>query len=214
MKDLVQLTNKNLTKIWNNQFTGINVTQEQFKYHFGLRLFQYAAGKHFDLFLPRDKRKEITSIYRQLKGRNSSKEKQFQRLLLGYNGIPVFFSAFRSGISSKSANLNKKNTTQDHVIGVTLAGQTIAKELDKRVNNKYDNLDNVQKTIDEMCNEWLPNNLWLWATCRITREEHKSNRLYRGDEVPKEYINSHSPIEYKKKLIHYKEAKIIIEEYK
>ena len=56
-----------------------------------------------------------------------------------------------------------------------------------------------------MCDEWLPNHLWLWSQCRITKEEHKSDRLKRGTDMS---------ISNKKKLIHYNNAKIIIEKYK
>ena len=48
--------------------------------------------------------------------------------------------------------------------------------------------------IEKMCDEWLPKHLWLWAQCRITKEEHKSSNLERGTNIK---------ISDKKKLYHY-----------
>ena len=86
MIDIENITKSNLQKIWNGSIK--NVSQEQIKYHFGLKLYQYSAGKNFDTFIPESKRKNITSVYRSQDSKVSSKEKQFQRLLLGYQ-IPV-----------------------------------------------------------------------------------------------------------------------------
>ena len=57
-----ELTQKNLQKIWNGNFPRCNYTTEQIQYNFELKLFQYAAGRMYDLgFSP-----EITSAYRQI----------------------------------------------------------------------------------------------------------------------------------------------------
>ena len=208
MIDIENITKSNLQKIWNGSIK--NVSQEQIKYHFGLKLYQYSAGKNFDTFIPESKRKNITSVYRSQDSKVSSKEKQFQRLLLGYQGIPVDLTPFKCGISSKEANKNKINCVKDHVIGVTLAGQIIARELDNRLGNDYSSLDKVRYQINLMCDDWLQNNLWLWATCRITRDEHSPKRLLRGSKINSGKL---SMLEYKKSLLHYKEANIEIEKY-
>ena len=44
MIDIENITKSNLQKIWNGSIK--NVSQEQIKYHFGLKLYQYSAGKN------------------------------------------------------------------------------------------------------------------------------------------------------------------------
>ena len=205
-----QLTQKNLTRIWNNEFN-LGVDKEQMQYWFGLKLYQYAAGQNYDLFIPSNKRDKITSIYRGSTLRGSSKEKQFQRLLLGYNGLGIDLTPLRSGISSEAANNSEAKTVKDHVIGVTLAGQTIANELDRRVKKDYSKLDKVQKHINRMCKDWLQHHLWLWVTCRLTYDEHSPNRLKRASKIDP---GSESILDFKKNLKHYEQAGISVEEYK
>ena len=57
-----------------------------------------------------------------------------------------------------------------------------------------------------MCNDWLKDNIWLWSVCRITKDEHKQDRLPRGSN---EYT-----INQKMNFAHYRDAKIQVEEYK
>ena len=83
---------------------------------------------------------EITSAYRQDCNEDTSRSKQFQRLLLGYYGLPFTLTPFRSGLSSKRANRTQSKTTNDHIIGVTLTGQYVKNELDNRVNDNYKDL--------------------------------------------------------------------------
>ena len=52
----------NLQKIWYGSIK--NVIQEQIKYHFGLRIYQYFAEENFNTFIPESKRKNTTSVYR------------------------------------------------------------------------------------------------------------------------------------------------------
>tara|TARA_B100000953_G_scaffold260484_1_gene225949 strand:- start:1235 stop:1891 length:657 start_codon:yes stop_codon:yes gene_type:complete len=211
--NIEELTKKNLSRIWQGDFPHLKkISEEQFGYHFGLKLYQYAAGRHYDLLIDEEERNEITSVYRQVKGEESSKEKQFQRLLLGYNGIPVYLSAYRCGLSSKEANNiestkeRQKDTTHDHVIGVTLAGHYISENLDKRVKDNYKDMKLVETKINEMTKDWLKDHLWLWATCRITKKEHR----YLSSKDIKQY----STMKQKKNLIHYNQAGIEVEAYR
>ena len=81
----------------------------------------------------------------------------------------------------------KKLLTDEHVFGTTLIGRMVLQAfIDSRFNIKY------------MVNEWLPNNLYLWSTIIITREEDK--RLGR-------HIHS---FEQKVNLVHYNEAGIVL----
>jgi len=205
-----ELTQKNLQKIWEGNFPRCNFTTEQIKYNFELKLFQYASGRVYDGGFS----KEVISIYRQEEGEDSSRSKQFQRLLLGNYGLPFSLTPFKSGLSSKRANRKQSKSTGDHIIGVTLAGQYIKGELDRLVNNKYQNLNSkiLRQAIKELSHDFLPNHLWLWAQCRLTRNEHKPSNLYRGDNAPKE--SRLDPLAYKANLMHYDEAGIVVESYR
>ena len=205
-----ELTQKNLQKIWEGNFPRCKYTTEQIKYNFELKLFQYAAGRMYDLGFS----SEITSAYRQDSNEDTSRSKRFQRLLLGYYGLPFTLTPFRSGLSSKRANRTQSKTTNDHIIGVTLTGQYVKNELDKRVNDNYKDLNRkiLREAIKDMSHDFLPNHLWLWATCRITRDEHKAGNLERGDDAPE----GKNPLKYKANFEHYKKAKlqIKVEAYK
>ena len=83
-----ELTQKNLQKIWEGNFPRCKYTTEQIKYNFELKLFQYAAGRMYDLGFS----SEITSAYRQDSNEDTSRSKQFQRLLLGYYGLQTVIS--------------------------------------------------------------------------------------------------------------------------
>ena len=107
--------------------------------------------------------------------------------------------------------INKTKIVKDHVIGVTLAGQTIANELDRRVKGDYSKLDRVQKHINSMCKDWLQHHLWLWTTCRLTYDEHSPKRLKRASQIDP---GSESMLDFKKNLKHYEQAGISVEEYK
>ena len=80
--------------------------KDEFKYHFGLRLYQYAYGKHYDFtttILPKNSELRTIIINSYRKTNNSSSfAKQFQRLSLGYNSIPYNFTAKRCNLSSKA----------------------------------------------------------------------------------------------------------------
>ena len=189
-------------------------------YSFGLRLYQYSTGKMFDCsihktttILPKNskKRDKITAKIRK-EIRPASRAQQFQRLLIGFYGLFENLTPHRCNLSSKNANIQKYNTVNDHVIGVTSIGKFTTEEFKiKYLKVKNDknwseiNYTDVTKSIEKMCYEWLPNHLWLWAQCRITKEEHKSSNLERGTNM--EIIE-------KMKLSHYNKARIIVENYK
>ncbi len=104
------------------------------------------------------------------------------RLSIGYwgigkgNGIP-------SGLrSSASIGLKSDKTTNDHLFGVVEVGRHIHSEFRK-----------MNWDIERMVDEWLYDNLWLWITIKVTKEEHKSKNISR---------NKHS-LDEKLKLIHY-----------
>ena len=209
---LQELTKDSINKIWLND-------SQIIKYTFGLRLYQYAQGKVFDYscfknssILPVDDN-DRSQIIKQLrsKRRSSTVAAQFQRLLLGYNGIYVNLTPSRCNLSSQQANKNKSKCTQDHVIGVTSVAQYVIEIFRKdflKIEEKEDwsLFDNskIQNRIGEMCDKWLKDNLWLWSQCRITKDEHKGDNLARGTKFS---------IEQKANLEHYDLANIVIEHY-
>ena len=64
----------------------------------------------------------------------------------------------------------------------------------------------VETKINEMTKDWLKDHLWLWATCRITKKEHR----YLSSKDIKQY----STMKQKKNLIHYNQAGIEVEAYR
>jgi hypothetical protein len=214
--NLVDRTKSALSKIWDDN-------EANFKYIIGLRLYQYAYGKHYDYttkILPDDdvKRNIIISSYRKTNV-SSSMAKQFQRLAFGYDGLTMQLTPKRLNISSKAANLEvmKKNTVSDHIIGATLCSEYIKlifREGKKDKDIDWKKMDWLEERIKFMCNDWLQDNLWLWAQCRITKKEHNPKdggvkRKWTKDTVLEE-------IEYRVNFMHYKDITqtIVICDYK
>lgn len=83
---------------------------------------------------------------------------------LGYLGIGT-----QSGLSLGIRTLeskNKKQALSDHVIGTVEIGRYIHTECEK-YNWDY----------NYMTNEWLFNNLWIWSTITVSKEEHKKENI-------------------------------------
>lgn len=100
---------------------------------------------------------------------------------LGYLGIGT-----QSGLSLGIRTLDSKESKQklsDHVIGTVEIGRFIHSECEKH------NWD-----FDYMTNTWLYNNLWIWSTIIVSKDEHK----------PSNILIESNTIEEKKYLKHYK----------
>jgi len=201
----------NLEKLTKDRFKALwEKEQKYLKYNFGLRLNQYAYGKNYDYttsILPNSysERTQIIESYRKRSTRGSSRDKQFNRLLIGYYGTPVNLTPKKCGLRSEaSIGKSQKETTNDHIIGVTSASQFVLEEFKGRINREWKNVDLIDKVIFEMSNNWLENHLWLWAQCRITKKEHSPSRLKRGNRYT---------IEQKKNFEHYIEAGIKLTDY-
>ena len=207
MPDLKEITNTPLKMYWEEDNHQYNL-----KHALGLRLTQYAYGKQFDYstkLLPSDDelRTKIIKSYRGTTKKKSSRQRQFSRLLLGYYGIHVNLTPKRCDLSSKEANKIRRtsSTTNDHIIGMTDTAIYIKNEFIKDVKiEDWLNLGWIEGKIEYMCNDWLPDHLWLWAQCRLTRDEHRSGNLPRatGYEVGE-----------KRMLKHYEDAGIEVEKY-
>ncbi len=230
---LVKKTKIVLDEIWDtrNKKNG-NKYGDEFKYLFGLRLFQYAQGKRYDYItpvLPNDQN-ERTNILNAYRKRNisskprqfqSSLAKQFDRLSLGYNALTYDFTPMRCNLSSEEANKNPNNTAKDHIIGATLCAQYVKYIFQEGKEGKdmiWANKDShganfddwLAGRIDYMCNVWLKDHLWLWAQCRLTKKEHnQSSGVQRicGDDPLREIL-------YKANLEHYKKAEVVLSNYK
>ena len=116
-------------------------------------------------------------------------EGEFYRLSLGYRGIGKN-SGFASGVRSKaSIGIPSNETTNDHLIGTTEVGRYIHEVLKK---SDYD--------IEWMVNTWLYEHLFLWATIKVTKNEHRKENVIR---------NQHT-IEQKLNLEHYKNVSDLV----
>lgn len=109
------------------------------------------------------------------------------RLGLGYWGVGTQ-KGIPSGIYTESCK-NTKKCTEDHVFGVV--------EIGKYVHKKFKESD---YNIDYMVNEWLYDNLYLWMTIKVSKEEHKKDNIIRNDHT----------IEEKKEFKHYKNVSSFI----
>ena len=107
---------------------------------------------------------------------------------IGYRGIGKG-GGFTSGFHSKDT-LSSKKTTNDHIIGATTVGQYV-----------HIILKDNQHNIDWMVEEWLYENLYLWATIKVTKEEHKPENIKRSINIK----NIKKTVEEKSNLDHYTE---------
>ena len=131
---------------------------------------------------------------------NKGKFRSFLRMPLGYNALVVQptkkqlgFELFSQQAYNMKLARQLSQTVVDHILGVTEVGvQTFIEYRDQNWNTEY------------MCEEWLPNNLQLYLTCRLLKSEHQkeddndSNGVARGQHTLQEKIM----------LDHYKESGI------
>ena len=104
------------------------------------------------------------------------------RLALGYWGIQTQ-NGIPSGVCTEnSINLASSMTTGDHIFGAVEIGKCV-----------HEAFISHNRNIDYMVNTWLYENIWLWITIKVTKQEHKSENIIK---------NGHS-IEEKKILKHY-----------
>ena len=106
------------------------------------------------------------------------------RLGLGYFGVGKQ-GGLPSGLVTENTLVKGVKTTHDHLLGAVKIGEKVHSEFEK---NDFD--------IDYMVNEWLYENLWLWMTIKVTKEEHRKDNILR---------NEHT-IEDKLLLKHYKKV--------
>ena len=214
--NLRDLTFDAFEKIWKSD-------SEVIKYQFGLHLFEYAAGKFYDYnssILPTevDTRQKVIDSYRRTK-KSSSIAKQFHRLSIGYYGVRNL-SPKKCNLVSENALATAGKTTNDHIIGVTACSQYVLKIFKEKITTNLklpknedpfrlvSNLDDLISSIDELCNYWLFDHLWLWAQCKITISEHDIHNLKRVYIGQVNGINTvEEEIEYKFNLKHYNNAK-------
>ena len=128
--------------------------------------------------------------------KGTNKVKQLCRLIFGYNGLSYKLTPPRINLVSKAAkNVPHSDCTKDHILGVTLVGEEIYKEIE----NQYSGGESSEESVVKyMVTKWLPENLWMFATARITKDEHKEGNLPR---------NKHT-LEKKSNLVHYKDGGI------
>jgi len=139
--------------------------------------------------------KSMVEKFHKQNDKGTNKVKQLCRLIFGYNGVSYNLTPTRINLISEAAkNVPSSKYTIDHILGVTLVGEIIYGE----IKELYSNGLSESEVVEEMVTVWLPENLWMFATARITKEEHNKENLPR---------NEHT-LEEKRNLFHYKKAKI------
>lgn len=114
---------------------------------------------------------------------------EFYRLSLGYRGIGKN-DGFASGINSKaSKGLPSNDIVRDHLLGATEVGFYIHKVF------KDSNYN-----IEWMVSTWLYENLFLWATIKVTKDEHHKDNIIRNKHTFEEKLN----------LKHYKNVSVLV----
>lgn len=103
------------------------------------------------------------------------------RLSIGYFGVGKQAGLY-SGVFTIATTKKGAKSTNDHLFGAVAIGERIHEEF---IKNNFD--------IGYMVEEWLPLNLYLWLTIKITNEEHQKECVIRDGNTIEEKMN----------LIHY-----------
>ena len=183
-KNIIELTKPQLKKFWEEN-------SDYLKYTFGRKIIADVAKFKYDVH----QNQQLVKEYVELNEKVTSQLRQFNRLNYGYNGLGGRLTPSVTGLYSR-ATLDNKDTTHDHLFGVTAVGwkvHTIIKKL-------FDEGRSSKFIHDYMTEQWLPNNLHLWIVIKITKDEHKKDNLARDEHT----------LEEKENLVHYNEANIEI----
>ena len=105
------------------------------------------------------------------------------RLALGYWGIQCQGGITSGIVSAATIGKPTSQTTGDHIFGAVEIGKTVKEAFEHH-----------QRDINYMVDTWLYENVWLWMTIKVTKDEHKSSNIIK---------NGHS-IEEKMEMKHYK----------
>ena len=181
-KNIKDLTKDKLQKFWNEN-------SDYLKYTFGRKVIADVAKFKYDVH----QNQNLVKEYVELNEKGSSKLRQFNRLNYGYNGLGGRLTPGVTSLYSR-ATLDDKDTTHDHLFGVTAVGwevHTIIKKL-------FDEGRSSKFIHDYMTEQWLPNNLHLCVMVKITKDEHTKDNLARDEHT----------LEEKENLVHYNEAGI------
>ena len=102
------------------------------------------------------------------------------RLTIGYFGVGTQ-SGLSSGVFTKATTVKGAKSTNDHLFGAVAIGKRIHDEF---VKSNFD--------IEYMVEVWLPSNLFLWMTLKITIEEHSKDCVIRdGNTIEETMILLH-----------------------
>jgi hypothetical protein len=126
---------------------------------------------------------------------------------IGYDGIGAGTTGIKSGIATTKA-IEEKKYTDDHLIGAVEIGRRLHKDLIEAFHLFGHDMEEVisrpdfayceetNQVIKHMVDNWLYDNLWLWLSIRVSKNEHSNQNIAR---------NQHS-IEDKLHLKHYAES--------
>ena len=165
--------------------------------HVNLGLTIHSTLSRVDYFS--NKPKEVRDKYYILNGNNSSPNKQFNRLSIGYNALGNYdFTPARCGLYSKGVlDLPGARTglvMSEHTMGVSNVGIIVFNKI-----NKFYNAGESKEWIIYYMNDiWLKDNLHLWAQVQVLKTEDK--KLVKDGHSYEDKLN----------LVHYGEAGIVL----
>jgi hypothetical protein len=165
--------------------------------HSNLGLAIYSTLSRIDYFS--DKPKDVRDEYYKLNHNDTSPNRKFNRLSIGYNALGKYgFTPARCGLYSKGVlDLPGKKTglvMKEHTMGVSMVGNIVF----IKISTLYDAGESKEWIIDYMNNMWLKDNLHLWAQVQVLKTEDK--KLIKDGHTYDEKIN----------LVHYDEAGIVL----
>ena len=100
------------------------------------------------------------------------------RLTMGYRGIGFNNGVYSNLRTKQTQRKTNREITFDHVVGTTLCGETVKVIIEKeRYNFTF------------LINNWLFDNLYLWGTIKVSKEEHKKNTILRNKHSLEEKIH-------------------------
>ena len=97
---------------------------------------------------------------------------------MGYRGIGFNNGVYSNLRTKETLRKTNKEITFDHVVGTTLCGETVRVIIEKeQFNHGF------------LINNWLFDNLYLWGTIKVSKEEHKKNTILRNKHSLEEKIH-------------------------
>ena len=130
---------------------------------------------------------QLSAIQNDAEGVVDNQLRGWLRLTMGYRGIGFNNGIYSNLRTEQTKFKTNKEIVEDHVVGCTLCGETVREIIVKEnYNHNY------------LTKNWLPDNLYLWGTIKVTKEEHKKSNI----------LQNQNSLEEKITLKHYKNVNL------